>query len=152
MPYYKIDDVVYVNNVKLSTFGEVGVIRNTHTSIGGKVTHVVYFSSLGKTINLSETNLSPYSDSLHKDSRKDTCEDSSGKLAYVYYHDEDQNPSTLKEALEYCLFEPSYVLFGTKKEILEEIKNNQQYNSHKLGFIIMDGKIYNINTTISVDW
>lgn len=74
--------------------------------------------------------------------------DSDGLAAYfLYFHDHDENPRSLKEAKEkFRLEEPDAVVFDLK-EAIEAAHDSVGYEN---GFILVNNKVYPITKTVSV--
>lgn len=144
---FSIGDHVYVSNPQLKMYREEGTVQRYKEDASGNVTYDVGFTERGKIVSIAEHNLSLHPNQSGEPPMTDK------HLAYVYYHDGDANPTSLEDAMSYHLEEANRVIYGTKDEILEEIKDGgQQYNSYDHGFVIIDGKLHNIQTTVSVDW
>ena len=75
-------------------------------------------------------------------------------FAMLHMHDSDSNPSSMEEAWRdrdiWFLAEPQDTFYGTKEEIHQWITEHQEIGGFENAFVIIDSKIYDINTQVSL--
>lgn len=145
---FEVKDKVRVNDHNLATYGRTGTVVRTDYPYNGLI--VVKFDD---TQNPTSATIR-HEKLSHMNSSSTT--DQTAYLAFVHYHDDDDNPTNLSEAISMFtldeLGQPELTLYDTKDEILNEIRNDVDFPSYRYCFIVMDNEVYPVETEIKINW
>lgn len=149
-----IGDRVVVTNPKLKTYLTEGVIQSLRYSFPDNTWDVLLDTM--HWITIKESNLEKVTEQFIGNVQPMRSTDNEKYLAFVHYHDSDQNPTDLEEVL--CLLDeedigrPDLAVYGTKEEILGRIANDCSFTSYDNAFIIINQTVYPIVRALSVNW
>lgn len=147
-------DEVCVSNASLKTHGQYGKVTRIIPMTGGMVAVKLYSD---KTISIHPRNLNKINTVMSTASTK-TQNHKPKYLAFVYFHSDPENPTTISEACdsfnENKLGDPELTIYGTKEEILDKIVSDKRHLTFNNTFIILASDVCPVQRKITsyMDW
>lgn len=149
---FEISDKVYVSNPTLSTHGCCGIVTGIVFRGGIRKLKV----TLSKTTILIKPSNLIKADSDLTTNRTKTEKGNQKYLAFVHFHEEEYNPTSIEEACDQFsmdeLGSPELTLYGTKDEISDSIIENHDHSSCEKVFIILGNEVYPVKFKMEINW